>query len=193
MFLVAVGFWNFVGAGIFGFLINLPVVSYYEIGTALTANHAHAAMMGVYGMLAVGFMLFCLRYLVPEARWSDRMAKISFWSLNLGLAWMAFVTLLPLGILQLYHSVSAGYHAARALEFITSDLNWWIEVVRLPGDLLFILGGVVPLLGLALLGLRHRGSHHAVDSEGGARLFTELAASESPQSGGGEGGDDHRD
>jgi len=193
MFLVAVGFWNFVGAGIFGFLVNLPIVSYYEIGTALTANHAHAAMMGVYGMLAVGFMLFCLRYLVPEARWSDRMAKISFWSLNLGLAWMAFVTLLPLGILQLYHSVSAGYHAARALEFITSDLNWWIEVVRLPGDLLFILGGVVPLLGLALLGLRHRGSHHAVDSEGGARLFTELAASESPQSGGGEGGDDHRD
>src|SRR5579885_901627 len=48
MFLAAVGFWNFLGAGIFGFLINLPVVSYFEIGTALTANHAHAAMMGVY-------------------------------------------------------------------------------------------------------------------------------------------------
>ena len=44
------GFWNFLGAGVFGFLINLPIVSYYEIGTALTANHAHAAMMGVYGM-----------------------------------------------------------------------------------------------------------------------------------------------
>jgi nitric oxide reductase subunit B len=39
MFLVSVGFWNFLGAGIFGFLINLPVVSYYEIGTALTTNH----------------------------------------------------------------------------------------------------------------------------------------------------------
>ena len=65
MFLVAVGFWNFLGAGIFGFLINLPIVSYYEIGTALTANHGHAAMMGVYGMLAVGLALFCLRYLIP--------------------------------------------------------------------------------------------------------------------------------
>ena len=66
MFLVAVGFWNFLGAGIFGFLVNLPVVSYYEIGTALTANHAHAAMMGVYGMLAIGLALFCLRYLIPD-------------------------------------------------------------------------------------------------------------------------------
>ena len=76
MFLVAVGFWNFLGAGIFGFLINLPIVSYYEIGTALTANHGHAAMMGVYGMLAVGLALFCLRYLIPDDRWPDRLAKI---------------------------------------------------------------------------------------------------------------------
>src|SRR5262249_61387745 len=30
MFLVAVGFWNFLGARIFGFLINLPMVSYYQ-------------------------------------------------------------------------------------------------------------------------------------------------------------------
>ncbi|HEU5396729.1 MAG TPA: cbb3-type cytochrome c oxidase subunit I, partial [Verrucomicrobiae bacterium] len=84
LFLASVGFWNFLGAGIFGFLINLPIVSYYEIGTALTANHGHAAMMGVYGMLAVGLALFCLRYLIPENRWSDRAARISFWSLNLG-------------------------------------------------------------------------------------------------------------
>ena len=107
MFLVAVGFWNFLGAGIFGFLINLPIISYYEIGTALTANHGHAAMMGVYGMLAAGLALFCLRYLIPEERWSERAAKISFWSLNIGLAWMCFATLFPLGILQLYESVSS--------------------------------------------------------------------------------------
>jgi nitric oxide reductase subunit B len=71
MFLVAVGFWNFLGAGIFGFLINLPIVSYYEIGTALTANHGHAAMMGVYGMLALGLAMFCLRYLIPAERWPE--------------------------------------------------------------------------------------------------------------------------
>src|SRR6185312_3406855 len=132
MFLVAVGFWNFLGAGIFGFLINLPVVSYYEIGTALTSNHGHASMMGVYGMLAVGLALFCIRYLIPEARWSDRAAKVSFWSLNLGLAWMVFATLFPLGLLQLYESVNHGYFEARSLKFLTNDANAFLEWLRLP-------------------------------------------------------------
>ena len=133
MFLVAVGFWNFLGAGIFGFLINLPIVSYYEIGTALTANHGHAAMMGVYGMLALGLAMFCLRYLIPADRWPERWAKVSFWSTNIGLAWMCFATLLPLGILQLYKSVDDGYFEARELKFLTNDTNALIEWLRLPG------------------------------------------------------------
>lgn len=156
MFLVAVGFWNFVGAGIFGFLINLPIVSYYEIGTALTSNHGHAAMMGVYGMLAAGLALFALRYLVPAERWSDRAARTSFWCLNLGLAWMVFVTLFPLGVLQLYESVSKGYFEARQLGFLTSDVVTVIEWLRLPGDAVFIVGGVLPLLWLCWQGVRHR-------------------------------------
>ena len=123
MFLVSVGFWNFLGAGIFGFLINLPIVSYYEIGTALTANHGHAAMMGVYGMLALGLAMFCLRYLIPANRWPEKWARICFWSTNIGLAWMCFATLLPLGILQLYKSVDDGYFEARELKFLTNVLN----------------------------------------------------------------------
>lgn len=154
MFLAAVGFWNFLGAGIFGFLINLPIVSYYEIGTALTPNHGHAAMMGVYGMLAVALALFCLRYIIPEERWSERAAQISFWSLNLGLAWMVFASLFPLGLLQLYHSVRYGYYNARTLKFLTSPTNALIEWLRLPGDALFIIGGVLPLVYLCWLGVR---------------------------------------
>jgi nitric oxide reductase subunit B len=155
MFLVAVGFWNFLGAGVFGFLINLPVVSYYEIGTALTSNHGHAAMMGVYGMLAVGLALFCIRYLIPEQRWPDRAAKVSFWSLNVGLAWMVFATLFPLGLLQLYESVNHGYFEARTLKYLTGDANTFLEWLRLPGDVLFIAGGVLPLLYICWLGIRH--------------------------------------
>jgi nitric oxide reductase subunit B len=173
MFLASVGFWNFVGAGIFGFLINLPIVSYYEIGTALTANHGHAAMMGVYGMLAVALALFCLRYLIPAERWSDRAAQISFWSLNLGLAWMCFATLFPLGILQLYESVSHGYYEARALKFLTSDLNAVLEWLRLPGDALFIVGGVLPLIYLCWLGVRHRVAR-VTHEETDHPLFTEI-------------------
>jgi nitric oxide reductase subunit B len=155
MFLVAVGFWNFLGAGIFGFLINLPIVSYYEIGTALTANHGHAAMMGVYGMLALGLAMFCLRYLIPAEKWPERWARISFWSTNLGLAWMCFATLLPLGILQLYKSVGSGYFEARELKFLTNHTNAVIEWLRFPGDLVFIVGGAIPTLYIAYIGIRH--------------------------------------
>ena len=155
MFLAAVGFWNFLGAGVFGFLINLPVVSYYEIGTALTANHAHASMMGVYGMLAVGLALFCLRYIVPQKHWSDKAARISFWSLNLGLAWMVFATLFPLGVLQLYHSISVSYYDARTLNYIGNRANEVLEWMRMPGDIVFILGGTLPILYLSLLGIRY--------------------------------------
>jgi len=176
MFLAAVGFWNFLGAGIFGFLINLPVVSYYEIGTALTANHAHAAMMGVYGMLAVGLALFCLRYMIPQALWRDRAAKISFWSLNLGLAWMVFASLFPLGIIQLYHSVRYGYYDARTLEYLTGHLNALIEWMRLPGDVLFIVGGVLPVVYLAWLGVRHVAPKTAVEQPAES-LFTEIVES----------------
>lgn len=172
MFLVAVGFWNFLGAGIFGFLVNLPIVSYYEIGTALTANHAHAAMMGVYGMLAVGLALFCLRYMIPERLWSDRAAKISFWSLNLGLAWMVFATLFPLGIAQLYESVNVGYFQARSLKFLTSPAMHTLEWMRLPGDALFIVGGVLPILYLSWLGVRHMGEGVSAPP-GGEVLFLE--------------------
>ena len=172
MFLVAVGFWNFLGAGVFGFLINLPIVSYYEIGTALTANHAHAAMMGVYGMLSTGLALFCLRYMIPEARWSDRLAKLSFWSLNAGLFWMVFVTLFPLGVLQLYTSVNQGYFEARSLKNITSATNSLLEWMRFPGDVVFIVGGVLPILYLCWLGVRYMKSPTAGDASARS-LFTE--------------------
>lgn len=173
MFLASVGFWNFLGAGIFGFLINLPIVSYYEIGTALTANHAHAAMMGVYGMLAVGLALFCLRYMIPEKLWSDRAAKISFWALNLGLVWMVFATLFPLGLIQLYHSINVSYYDARSLKFITDPTNSLFEWVRLPGDLLFIFFGTLPILYLCGLGV-FRMKKQTPQEEPDGVLFTEI-------------------
>jgi nitric oxide reductase subunit B len=145
MFLVAVGFWNFLGAGVFGFLINLPVVSYYEIGTQLTANHAHGSMMGVYGMLGVSLLVFCLRYYLRAEDWSERMVRFSFWALNLGLAWMVFANLFPIGVLQLADVVTNGYWHARSLEFF--ERHAYIEWMRLPGDAAVILG-TLPLVYL---------------------------------------------
>ncbi len=154
-FLIAVGIWNFFGAGVFGFLINLPVVSYYEIGTYLTSNHGHTAMMGVYGMLAVGLLLFCLRYLSDPRHWNDRLAKISFFSLNIGLAWMAFANLFPVGIVQLHKAVGRGYWYARSAEFLEQRWISFLEWARFPGDALFIVGGAVPILVLCVQAVRH--------------------------------------
>ncbi len=174
MYLVAVGFWNFLGAGVFGFLVNLPIVSYYEIGTALTANHAHASMMGVYGFMALGLGMFALRYLIPEDKWPERLAKVSFWSLNIGLAWMCFATLLPLGILQLNEAVGTGYFEARQLTYITNHTNTIIEWGRMPGDLIFILGGALPYLYIAFLGVRNWRHGRTVETFAEDALYEEL-------------------
>ena len=176
MFLVAVGFWNFVGAGIFGFLINLPIVSYYQIGTALTANHGHAAMMGVYGMLAVGLAMFAFRYVIPADKWPEKWARMSFWCLNIGLAWMVFASLLPLGVLQLYHSVNEGYFEARSLGYITRPGNAVLEWLRLPGDIIFIAGGILPFIWIAWQALRHFTSGETTDEMPEHPLYIELAA-----------------
>ncbi|OBF34409.1 nitric oxide reductase [Mycolicibacterium peregrinum] len=181
MFLVAVGFWNFVGAGIFGFLINLPIVSYYQIGTALTANHAHAAMMGVYGMLAVGLAMFAFRYVIPADKWPETWARVSFWCLNIGLAWMVFASLLPLGVLQLYHSVNEGYFEARSLGYITQPGNAVLEWLRLPGDLIFIIGGVVPFVWIALQAVRHFKSGPTTDEMPENPLYTEVSPTPVPE------------
>jgi nitric oxide reductase subunit B len=177
-FLIAVGVWNFLGAGVFGFLINLPVVSYYEIGTALTANHGHTAMMGVYGMLAAGLLLFCLRYLTEADKWNDRAAMISFWSLNIGLTWMAFFNLFPLGIVQLYYAVDTGYWHARSLDFLM--LSWvnMLEWARLPGDAVFIVGGALPLVWLCWRAVRFPNPRRiAADTELPRLLFTDESIS----------------
>jgi nitric oxide reductase subunit B len=165
MFLIAVGFWNFLGAGVFGFLINLPVVSYYEIGTQFTANHAHGAMMGVYGMLAIGFFMFVARYFIPPDARSERAMKLSFWSLNIGLGWMLLVNLVPIGILQLFDSFQNGYWHARDLAFFMRPDVRLIEWARMPGDVLFIVGGILPVVYLAVRVFVSRGRYGRLAAE----------------------------
>src|SRR5262249_24403004 len=116
-FLMAVGIWNFTGAGVFCFLINMPIVSYFEIGTNLTPNHGHAALMGVFGMLGVALMVFVLRETVNEELWRrlERLVRCAFWGLNVGLAMMTVLSLLPSGILQMHDVLEHGYWHARSL------------------------------------------------------------------------------
>ena len=155
-FLMSVGFWNFVGAGVFGFLINLPVISFFEVGTILTPNHGHAAMMGVFGMLALALITFALRQVATEDEWSrrEKFVKLSFWGVNIGLALMIITNLFPGGILQLLDVLQHGYWHARSTEFLGQGSVRLVEWLRLPGDLIFILLGAVPMLIAACLTYR---------------------------------------
>jgi len=118
---------------------------------------------------------------IPEARWSDRAAKFSFWSLNIGLAWMVFATLFPLGILQLYESIEHGYYEARALSFLTNPTNRLLEWLRLPGDIVFIAGGVLPLLWICWCGVRYRVPFVADPESRASFLFTEVTEASVPE------------
>jgi nitric oxide reductase subunit B len=146
-FLMSVGFWNFLGAGVFGFLINTPIVSYYEAGTILTPNHGHAAMMGVFGMLGVGLMVFVLREVVTDDVWSrlSCLVRVAFWGLNIGLAMMVFLSLFPGGVMQVADVIANGYWHARSLAYTATPLARTLEWLRMPGDLVFMFLGALPL------------------------------------------------
>ncbi|MEG9862651.1 MAG: nitric-oxide reductase large subunit [Parvularculales bacterium] len=140
MFFGAVLFWNLVGAGLFGFMINPPIALYYMQGLNLTANHGHAALFGVYGMLGLGLMLYCMRGLTDFNYWNEKLIKVSFWSLNIGMAMMTFLSLLPQGILQTIVSVEYSYADARSAEMIQSPVMQALVWARVPGDIVFSIG-----------------------------------------------------
>lgn len=139
---VAVAFWNMLGAGVFGFMINPPIALYYLQGLNTTAVHAHAALFGVYGFLALGFVLLVLRYLRPQACFNDRLMKTSFWAMNVGLVLMILTSLLPIGVIQGWASISEGMWYARSEEFMQQGYLQTIRWVRMFGDTVFIGGAV---------------------------------------------------
>lgn len=141
-FFVAVAFWNLVGAGIFGFMINPPIALYYMQGLNTTAVHAHGALYGVYGTLGLGLLLFCLRAMNPELRWKERPIWFAFWAINIGLMLEILLSLLPVGLMQTYQSVSVGYWSARSSEFMQTHLMQTLRWLRMIGDTVFALGAI---------------------------------------------------
>jgi len=154
-FFIAVAFWNMVGAGLFGFMINPPIALYYMQGLNTTPLHAHAALFGVYGMLGIGLMLVCLRVLIPGREWKDGLMRFSFWALNGGLAAMCGLSLLPVGLMQTSASVEHGYWYARSSEFMQTDLMQTLRWMRVPGDTIFFLGAVALVVFVAGLKTGH--------------------------------------
>lgn len=141
-FFVAVAFWNLVGAGIFGFMINPPIALYYMQGLNTTAVHAHGALYGVYGTLGLALLLFCLRAMQPERKWNTKLLAFAFWAINIGMLMEILLSLLPIGLLQTYQSVNQGYWYARSPEFMQTSLMQTLRWMRLFGDTVFAIGAI---------------------------------------------------
>jgi nitric oxide reductase subunit B len=150
LFILGCNFWNIVGAGVFGSLINLLIVNYFEHGTYLTGNHAHAAMFGVKGNVALAGVLFCCQHLFPRAAWSEKLIKRSFWSLQAGLVLMMTLDLFPVGLYQLAAVVTHGFWYARTNEFVTGPVFATLTWLRTIGGVVFLFGGVLPLVWFVL-------------------------------------------
>jgi nitric oxide reductase subunit B len=150
-FFVSVAFWNLVGAGLFGFLINPPVALYYMQGLNTTPVHGHTALFGVYGMLGLGLTLFCLRAMGAARPWKQKPLKLSFWFLNLGLVFMVILSMLPVGLLQAWASIQQGTWYARSADFMQSGQMQTLRWMRVPGDILFATGAL--LFAWFILGL----------------------------------------
>jgi len=150
-FFISVAFWNLVGAGLFGFMINPPIALYYMQGLNTTPVHGHGALFGGYGMLGIGLMLFAFRAYKPEHMWKEGMIKFSFWAINLGLICMIVLSLLPIGLMQTKASVETGYWFARSPEFLHSGIMNALHWMRIPGDTIFSLGAVA--LVIFIIGL----------------------------------------
>ncbi len=145
LFLIAVNFWNFFGAGVMGIIINLPIMNYFEHGTYLTVNHAHAALMGVYGNISLAAALFASRLLLRPNRWSEKVVKLSFWAINGGLMLMVIMDLFPAGAIQFKAVVDSGLWYARSNEFIGGGIFETLTWLRGVGASIFFFAGVIPL------------------------------------------------
>jgi nitric oxide reductase subunit B len=155
-FFVSVAFWNLVGAGLFGFMINPPIALYYMQGLNTTPVHGHAALFGVYGMLGIGLMLFSLRALDPAAEWKEGLIRFGFWATNIGLMAMVTISLLPVGLMQTWASVEHGYWYARSQEFLQTGAIETFRWLRVIGDTVFAAGAIA--LAAFVIGLRTGGS-----------------------------------
>ncbi|RUO76095.1 nitric-oxide reductase large subunit [Idiomarina seosinensis] len=152
---VAVAFWNMLGAGVLGFMINPPISLYYVQGLNTTPTHAHAALFGVYGFLALGFVLLILRYIRPTLKFDEKLMKMAFWTMNIGLALMLFTSLLPVGFIQFYAAATEGLWYARSEAFMQQPLLQNLRWFRTVGDMVFIVGALA-ISWQVVKGLKHK-------------------------------------
>lgn len=79
-----------VGAGILGFTMTFALTNVWSHGTWVTPAHAHLALFGTFGMLGIGAAYYAVPLMRGLTDYDQRVGKLSFWLLFIGMLGMAF-------------------------------------------------------------------------------------------------------
>ena len=154
--MMAEAFGNFLGGGVWGFMITLPQVNLYAHGTQWTVSHGHFAFWGAYacGILSVVYLV--LQKTRGLAQVEGSLWKWSFAALNLGLVGMVGALLVS-GFAQAFVERAIGGLTLDA--FIAGQQStWFVEgmITRFIFGLIFAGGYVALVYDLITLGKRAR-------------------------------------
>jgi nitric oxide reductase subunit B len=152
--MMAEAFGNFIGAGVWGFMITLPQVNLYAHGTQWTVSHGHFAFWGAYGCGVISVLYLVLQRTRNVAQVDGGLWKWAFAALNLGLVGMSGA-LLVAGFVQAFVERAIGGSTLQA--FITGQESpWFVDgmIARFLLALIFTAGYIVLVWDLLALGRR---------------------------------------
>jgi nitric oxide reductase subunit B len=151
---LAEAFGNFIGAGVWGFMMTLPQINLYSHGTQWTVSHGHFAFWGAYGCGVIAIAYLVLQQTRGSTQFDSRAWKWSFALLNVGLLGMVG-GLLVAGITQAVYERAQGGSTLQA--FVVASENQWFQsgmYARLIFGAVFALGYAILVYDLLAIGKR---------------------------------------
>jgi nitric oxide reductase subunit B len=152
--LLAEAFGNFIGAGMWGFMMTLPQINLFSHGTQWTVSHGHFAFWGAYacGVIAVLYMAV---QKVRGIQMLDNSAwKWGFGLLNVGMIGMVGALLIA-GIAQAFYERAVGGSTLQAF-VVGQESPWFVTgmYARLGFGAIFAAGYGVLMYDLLTVGRR---------------------------------------
>lgn len=147
IWLAGSAFLNWLGAGFYGMIVNLPIVNYYEHGTYFGMAHGHVALLGAFGYVAIAFLYFIVRAnaIAKGLFWDEKLSNTAFWLTTVGIFLYAIPTMV-IGTKQVQWAYDIGYWAARTRE-VLEGLGFWMWVRIIP-DAMILAGSALILVDI---------------------------------------------
>jgi nitric oxide reductase subunit B len=152
--MMAEAFGNFLGGGVWGFMMTLPQINLFTHGTQWTVSHGHFAFWGAYACGVISVVYLALQKLRAAEEMNGQAWRWSFALLNIGLIGMVGA-LLVAGIAQAFFERAIGGSTLYA--FIAAQSNqWFVQGIsmRLVFGLVFAAGYAMLMYDLLFIGKR---------------------------------------